>query len=130
MDITNCTELCAGGTKSRERSCTLLGAPIDLSNCTTGHNEIDIACNTHACPDPIPCPAGNDFVINNNVTCCKYYRRKYDPNVNPLEDGAMLEITDPPELCFDDEYIECPNVPLGSTCFTNPAGDGINHIFL
>ena len=39
-------------------------------------------------------------------------------------DGSLLEISDPPNLCFDDQFVECENVPLGSTCFTHPDSTG------
>ena len=44
--------------------------------------------------------------------------------VNPDMDGSFLTETDPLELCFDDDYVECSNVPLGSTCISNPDGVG------
>ena len=74
--------------------------------------------------EPIPCPTDYPFIINDNKTCCKYFRRKFDPNLGPPFDGSLLEISDPPDLCFGDQFAECANVPLGSTCFANPDGDG------
>ena len=73
--------------------------------------------------DPIPCPADYPFIINDNKTCCKYFRRKYDPDSEASLDGSLLEIMDSPNMCFDDQFVECANVPLGSTCFANPDGD-------
>ena len=39
-------------------------------------------------------------------------------------DGSLLLETDPAELCFDDEFIPCSNVPLGSTCYSNSDANG------
>ena len=120
----NCSELCEGGVYSRRRGCTFDGSPVPVSDCT-GYSAQSDECNTHECPPPIPCPADYYFAFSRNKSCCKYYNRVYDPDLSPELDGSSLLESDHPMFCSAGDWIQCPIAPLGSTCFSNPAGDGI-----
>lgn len=119
-----CTIMCGGGTHYRQRGCTFDGTPVPVTDCTGFSGQTE-ECNTHSCEPPAPCPADNYFIHNHNESCCKYYNRKYDPDVNPEFNGSPLLVTDPVDYCKDGAYLECPNVPILSTCYENPDGQGI-----
>ena len=73
---------------------------------------------------PEACPEPYYFAFNKNASCCKNYIRQYDPDVNINFEGSHLRHTDPGIACID--QVDCPVAVEGSTCFTNPEGNGMN----
>ena len=45
------------------------------------------------------CPWDTPFATNNGSSCCGYYERANDTDLNPLCDGTDLQFSDPIECC-------------------------------
>ena len=113
---TACSEICGGGLYNRTRECrnedgqvSNPGAYPEL--CPGGiDEELDLPCNTHACPPPLPCPAGFPFAFDSGSSCCRY------DTATDACGGDLLGDSDPQNCCRGDAFQTCANV--GGWCIT------------
>ena len=66
------------------------------------------------------CPLAHPFATDNGRTCCKFFNRINDTNLDPKCDGGYLQFDDPVSCCFGQEA--CVDAHYG--CEDNPLTDG------
>ena len=95
-----------------------------ISNCNsiipcTLHVILIVFTLVHLLSVPVPCPFTNPYAINGGMSCCKFYRQRYDATNCPGNNETS--VTDPTECCTDG-FIDCPDQTNG--CKNNPLANG------
>ncbi len=116
-----CSQLCGGGLKDQTRLCHnksgIVVNPADYPDLCPGLETQEAPCNTHDCPDPMPCDPNYPFAIQNETVCCRYEKR------TAACDGTDILVTDPPACCRAGATWTCPTAHLGGICFSRPDRD-------